>query len=162
MATIGHSSPVAALRYQHSSAERSRLSPTIPTEPSMCPTAAGAENDAVPQTAGGAWHGVKQRQSPEGEQTRASRRTTTKRRRAESNRRTGLCSGRSVVRNGSHVHRLPVQSACGFGTIQPDSWLMRHHSVMDGGSGNSLRKDYSNSETLGSNGRGLPARPRSS
>lgn len=55
----------------------------------------------------------------------------TQRRRAESNRRTGLCSGKIGVHNGSPLYRIPGQSAYEFGPIQPDSWRMRHQSAID-------------------------------
>jgi hypothetical protein len=53
------------------------------------------------------------------------------RRRAESNRRTGLCSYENVVRSRSAAFIGPGQSPCEFTAIRPDSWRMRHHSVIE-------------------------------
>jgi hypothetical protein len=63
--------------------------------------------------------------------TRHGRTTLIKRRRAESNRRTGLCSYKNGVRSGSPEYKVPGWSTCESARIQPDSWLLRHHSVMN-------------------------------
>ncbi len=95
MSTIGHSSHVAALRYQHSTAQRSQASADYLDGVISAARLPQMQNDgARPQTAGSACMGVAWSQLTgvsRREQTRVSPGTTTKRRRAESNRRTGLC-----------------------------------------------------------------------
>ena len=92
MATIGHSSHVAALRYQHATAERSReiadylegviTTATAPNRPS--PSASVPESCGM----GVAWD---EKERNVGRGIVPLSRDNTWRRRAESNRRTGLC-----------------------------------------------------------------------
>ena len=92
MATIGHSSHVAALRYQHATAERSKE--IADYLDSVISAAKGSksvsESASVPVGYGMGAHGAN-RLTQIGQRNRSPNRANKKRRRAESNRRTGLC-----------------------------------------------------------------------
>ena len=135
MATIGHSSYVAALRYQHATAERNKaiadyLDDVIDAArraPKSAPVRRRT-NRAVPSVCHGATTSKRQQR-----RTPPPTCAFTKRRRAESNRRTGLC--RPLPKPLGHAAVRPTPA----GTKRAASLMDRPPSTRNGRAGSASR-----------------------